>query len=212
MATALTPCLELDPGMNMRSITILLFSLSMSPTAASVGAVPPIPTDQDQAPRGTFVDLRDGRAYAWVRIGTQVWMAENLAFRTPSGSWCYEDDEARCREYGRLYDWETAQTACPQGWRVPSREDWQLFIATLGPDSRRKVVVGGESGFEGKLAGDRYYDGRFRGLGEVTHFWANAKFNDDHAHEAIILPNHSDLHVGGYGTAGAASVRCLRVD
>lgn len=155
------------------------------------------------------MDARDGRIYVWARIGAQSWMAENLTFRTASGSWCHGDDEARCREYGRLYDWATAQTACPQGWRLPGEEDWNALATALGREPARQLVEGGGSGFEAKMAGDRYYDGRFRGLGSNTHFWTNQWSWEDHAFVRIILRGRPELLRSGFGVVGAVSVRCV---
>ncbi len=56
-------------------------------------------------------------------IGNQCWMAENLNHEV-GNSWCYNDNPSNCNIYGRLYDWQTAMIACPQGWRLPSVEDW----------------------------------------------------------------------------------------
>ncbi|MCF0224294.1 MAG: hypothetical protein HUK20_08485 [Fibrobacter sp.] len=89
-----------------------------------------------------------------VRIGDQIWMAENLKVSVP-GSYCYNDDEENCNKYGRLFTWAAAmalppeasqmemkdqigeihQGICPEGWHIPNLEDmdWlKLFIEDDG--------------------------------------------------------------------------------
>lgn len=73
-----------------------------------------------------FIDSRDGKEYKIVQIGTQWWMAENLNFNSPK-SWCIE-----CETFGRLYNFEEALNACPEGWHLPSDLEWTILVTTQG--------------------------------------------------------------------------------
>ena len=100
---------------------------------------------------GSMTDSRDGKTYRTVKIGDQVWMAENLNYETVN-SRCYDDDPANCAKYGRLYTWAAAvgkdvaacgygyecglgsgdiRGACPKGWHLPSKAEWEALIVAV---------------------------------------------------------------------------------
>lgn len=75
---------------------------------------------------GTFIDARDGHVYKWIKIGDQIWMAENLAFEIEGGA-VYGDVAI----YGRWYTGDEAVAACPDGWHLPSNAEWDALINYL---------------------------------------------------------------------------------
>ena len=81
----------------------------------------------------TFVDERDGQRYKAVKIGGQVWMAENLNYYTPTESMYYDNDSATYADtYGRLYWLATARQVCPSGWHLPTDDEWKILEKELG--------------------------------------------------------------------------------
>ncbi|NLB62784.1 MAG: hypothetical protein GX801_01580 [Fibrobacter sp.] len=101
---------------------------------------------------GTFVDERDEQKYRWVRIGDQVWMAQNLAW-LPSVNPLDDASEVKAKYYvddyngkdvaaakatekydafGVYYNWLGAMDACPAGWRLPSYDDWGELFGFVG--------------------------------------------------------------------------------
>lgn len=98
----------------------------------------------------SFTDDRDGQSYSMVKIGEQVWMAENLnyagAVDSDNGaalvSFCPDGDDRNCKKYGRLYTWEAAQKACPAGWHLPTAEEFDaMFMAVMAADVRGAAMA-----------------------------------------------------------------------
>jgi uncharacterized protein (TIGR02145 family) len=111
---------------------------------------------------GFLTDYRDGKIYKTVKIGEQLWMAENLNFKTEKGSFSYDDNEKSTEKYGRLYNLETAIKVCPEGWRLPDKQDYDLLIKYLGDSSTvayKSIIVDGNSGFTALLGGIREMNG-----------------------------------------------------
>jgi len=105
----------------------------------------------------------DGNVYDIVKIGTQVWMKQNLNVThyrngeaipnvTDDGAWVglttgaycnYNNDANNATTYGRLYNWYTvadARNFCPTGWHVPSDVEWTTLTTYLGGEG----IAGGK--------------------------------------------------------------------
>jgi len=94
----------------------------------------------------------DNKTYMTVKIGDQIWMAENMAKSASEGSWAYNNDEGLVPVFGRLYDWQAASTICPAGWHLPSDEEYKILESDQGmtPDDLDKIGFrySGDVGFK----------------------------------------------------------------
>jgi uncharacterized protein (TIGR02145 family) len=97
-------------------------------------------TNAEQVEKNQFVDSRDQQVYEVVTIGAQDWLGADLKFQTPE-SFCYDNEEENCREYGRLYNFQEAKTACPEGWRLPTETDWRTVEQALGMEPAEVEVI-----------------------------------------------------------------------
>lgn len=108
------------------------------------------------AQKETFTDSRDGKIYKWVKIGDQVWMAQNLDYHGEDGylGLCYGDkpknkirNPENCKKYGRLYSWNEAIKACPEGWHLSSDGEWQTLVDFLGGNEAAGKKLKAKSGW-----------------------------------------------------------------
>jgi uncharacterized protein (TIGR02145 family) len=173
---------------------------------------------------GKFTDSRDNKTYKTVKISTQTWMAENLAYKANSGCWAYEDNTNNVDKYGYLYDWETAKSICPKGWHLPSDEEWTTLTdflgganlvadamkATTGWTESLLFVPTNESGFTAVPAGSRDKEGKFGLQGSSAFFWSSTAASGEFATaRALYYINGVVNHSNRYRICGH-SVRCIK--
>lgn len=112
---------------------------------------------------GSMTDSRDGQTYRTAQIGDKTWIVENLNYKS---GFCYDDNSYNCERFGRLYTWKTAQTACPEGWRLPTDDEWgELINSQKGWQNIKKT------GIQLPMAGDRRADGVYHYIGESAFYW-----------------------------------------
>jgi uncharacterized protein (TIGR02145 family) len=124
---------------------------------------------------GTVKDI-DGNTYKTIKIGTQIWMAENLRttkYRNGSlianitsdaewlntassgdiAAWSYFNNDVKYNiPYGKLYNWyavSNSKQICPMGWHMPTDEEWTTLSTFLGGDN----IDGGKM----KSTGTKYW-------------------------------------------------------
>jgi uncharacterized protein (TIGR02145 family) len=186
-----------------------------------------------------LVDARDGQRYPTVRIGEQCWMGRNLDHgavvpdgvpRDPSAveRSCYGNDPGSCRVYGGLYTWDEAHGACPAGWHMPSREEWETLAAQIGTATageRLKARKDHVPPFDGTddfgftaLPAGTAFRGSFGRQGHWAVFWTATESGRERAVSATLdrlwhpaPPRYRNVVFDElYLKENAFSVRCLR--
>jgi uncharacterized protein (TIGR02145 family) len=188
-----------------------------------------------EAETDSFTDSRDGTAYKYVKIGDQVWLAENLNYS--KGGKCYNDNPANCQKYGRHYNWAEAKKACPAGWHLPSNAEWDILYrfadGNSDTESPYRSETAGEqlkaaSGwnlFNGKLGtgkdiygfaslpGGSYYFGVCDHVGNNGYWWSSSEYEED-SEKAYYRFMLSESTVAGWNKNSKKklllNVRCVR--
>jgi uncharacterized protein (TIGR02145 family) len=124
---------------------------------------------ESQLQTSSFTDPRDSQIYKTAKIGTQVWMAENLNYNVENSS-CYSNLAVNCATYGRLYNWAMAMSftascntngcasqikakhkgICPDGWHIPNTSDWEILMTYVQTDNGSTYTSGSNASIAGK--------------------------------------------------------------
>lgn len=170
----------------------------------------------------SFTDPRDGQTYPVVTFGGISWFAMNLNYKVEN-SYCYDDLDENCEKYGRLYKWEAALQACPEGWHLSTEYDWQHLEATLGLEFRElnyrgnrgtdeggKMKKGGESGMEILFAGYRRKNGEFARINTNSAFWTATEADMAHAWHRDVDAGDDFVYRSRVVKSYALSCRCVK--
>ena len=150
---------------------------------------------QLEFPNGEIRD-RDGNLYPTsVMKDGKRWMTKNLNVKIEGASWCYNNKQSNCDQYGRLYTWNAAEEGCAalgSGWSLPTDDEWKALAESSGgyidigdfpynQDNQdkgdpkkgyRSLIEGGPSGFSALLGGQSNSAGSFRYLGAYGNYWS----------------------------------------
>jgi len=152
------------------------------------------------------------QAYQTTLIGSQCWLAENLNIATAQADkgdcsgygskYCYDDSSSNCDIYGGLYQWATmmcgesssasepsgVQGICPNGWHIPSDNEWKTLEMSQGMSQ----ATADSSGWRGDDEGSRLADNKT--------LWNSGALEDEPDFDAS---NFDALPAGYRGTDGS---------
>jgi uncharacterized protein (TIGR02145 family) len=186
-----------------------------------------------------------------VTIGDQIWMKRNLdvshfcngepipeiktgfewmlADRGNKPAWCYYGNDPENGEiYGKLYNWHAVNDPrglAPEGWRVPSDNEWVTLINYLGGKefaggkmkttgttrwSKPNVGASNSSGFSGLPGGFCFNTGFFNGMGTHGYWWTSSDIIGTKALYRYLKFNNADAYSYWDYKGMGLSVRCVR--
>ena len=183
-----------------------------------------------------------------VQFGNQIWSGENLsrvifrngdtipyvsdaaeweiAGREGKPAWCYfAGDESKAGLRGKLYNWHAVHDPrglAPQGWHIPSVEEWRILFQTLGgADSAGKkmktvdfnrgfCIPQLQKGFNAHPSGGRFNFGEYSGGEEYANWWTSSRFNSGDAYAVNIFRNSDASKELTFYTRFGFSIRCVK--
>ncbi len=221
---------------NSYYISLLLWGIFSLTACSNEENVPVVQPDAS----GEFTDERDGTVYKYVRYGDLEWMAENLRFYVNTTG-CHEyltnenfggtTNTEIFEQFGYLYDYATAEIACPEGWRLPTDEEWQYLEREMGMSVREVEHWDWRGNYAGKLlqqgisgSGMELMTGGFRKengtsvisysfLGAFGFFWTSTVDESSVGDMVIyrkIAYNENGVYRQSTMKTNGLSVRCVR--
>ncbi len=131
-----------------------------------------------------FYDERDGQLYDLVKIGDQVWFQRNYAYQADTNCWLMDEPEATVEKYGYLYTVEKAIELTPDGFRLPTEDDFFELDDYVddnyeGTENDEALLVGGVTGFDAYQYGHAYSysSGNFLNR-NIAAFWTSTESSD----------------------------------
>jgi uncharacterized protein (TIGR02145 family) len=209
---------------------VLLTALTILFLNCTKNVVDPTPSTFNYS---SFTDSRDSKTYKSIKIGNQEWMAENLAFKTESGSWNAGGSDAYGAKFGLLYTWEAAKQAVPAGWHLPTDAEWKELEMTLGMSQTdvdainfRGTNEGGklkatsqwsengngtnDVGFSALPAGFRSNSGSFFVYTWYGYWWTATENDSSNAWFRLITYSGTKISRNNGFKEDAYSVRCIK--
>ncbi len=188
------------------------------------------PKRADSIRYGSFIDSRDGTQYKTVKIGNQIWLAENLKYKCRD-SYSYKDNKSNDENYGRLYMYCALAKACPEGWHIPSDAEWEELANYVkehkdsnGTGTSLKadhfcreccddVPLGtNQFGFSARAAGYRNSLTFYHNQGFGAYFWSDSEDPEYSGKANVWYLKHDEevLSSEFESKLWAVSVRCIK--
>ena len=172
---------------------------------------------------GIMFDSRDSQYYKTTVIDGKTWMSENLNHEVDvtMDTTCSGNSPENIDAYGRLYTWDVAQTACPQGWRLPSREELLGLCGGAQNSAERSSMLRSKKSWDPKGSDETglsaantgtCYQGNFS-RGSVA-YWGS-EVSADSVFSILIADfgcMAKNITKAEFSMLGANPVRCVRDD
>jgi uncharacterized protein (TIGR02145 family) len=168
-----------------------------------------------------LIDSRDGNIYKTVTIQGLTWMAENLRYKVPDGTFSFDNDPKNIPIYGALYEWKTATRICPAGWHLPKGEEFQDLVSYNEQIDGWINKPSMQSSFGIQLAGMQDYEGTFSEMDESGYYWSATEYDKEHAEyfsymilsetAVVDVSRKEDISdINGTEKSNKYSVRCVK--
>lgn len=220
--------------------TILYLFLSLMPLLAACSSDDePEKVDMQANPRGSFMDERNGNEYHFVTIAGLDWTTENSRYDTGDdntrsiyatqeipGDYGTTTNAATVAHYGYLYTYEGAMAAAPEGWRLPTDDDWKKLETALGMakqqadgdewrGSNQAEVLHAETGLNLLYAGfndqnSTSYASHFYFMGATGYYWTATSPSEGLAYFRKIRYNSGQVYRHTIKINNMLSVRFVR--